>query len=718
MFGRFLPPRLRRPLGFAVLFAPLALATGAVPAGCKGGAGPGSPPVRDDAPVKQGHAATGTGPAPAGAQPTADQKTPADDETGANLNAASPEAGKVLVIDQGREAWLDAAAASAAGYTIVNLGDDWTPTILAEYHDDEGKPLPNRYRRVFQGLANDQLDGDGEPLEPGDKNYLELYGIFPSFSVLRTRFLTDETKSCLDAEGKDAMEAVETISYVSPDDMRKDERRLARLRRELEEARKKAHVKTLEELIAKEPAQEPKLKLIEKRAAEKLAMVEVEKRLECEGLLGRKKGHKHTKGVYDDAMRLAVRNFQQKNMIYEANYLRRKTMDALARATLDNDQDALLRALRERVTDAAGVVEDGSTEGKNGPPQFTNAAGAREPLRNLVDEYAKAAASSLGLDTAPGALAFFKRHSAAELQHLHAGVKLAARPEYYGPNMDLSIVVDRGDVWYDPPFDENDHWHQQVRKKYPSLTLMLRYRDKQFPLARWRTTVGSWRSEQASNGYEYYRYKGSDVGPRVIRHVVSGPVWIAPPSTPIRTLVKGKLINGSWESVVNYDELGPGYLSAYGVVAGYFVVPGRDGRPDFDNGIRAHGSSDYLSIYSANGFSHGCHRLPNHLAIRMYDFLLKHRKMHVDGDSSMGFARQFLWKESAYEIRLPSRGYVFSLEPPLPVNVLEGEIKGNAQKPILGYVPKPGVKYPPGPPPPVPNSPEARGGGAAVEEDP
>jgi len=51
------------------------------------------------------------------------------------------------------------------------------------------------------------------------------------------------------------------------------------------------------------------------------------------------------------------------------------------------------------------------------------------------------------------------------------------------------------------------------------------------------------------------------------------------------------------------------------------------------------------------------------------------------------------------------------------VNVLEGEIKGTAQKPILGYVPKPGEKYP-GPPPPVPNSPEARNAGGPVEESP
>ena len=48
--------------------------------------------------------------------------------------------------------------------------------------------LPNRYRRVLIGLSNDQLDNDGEPLAPGEKNYLELYGAFPSLSVLRARF--------------------------------------------------------------------------------------------------------------------------------------------------------------------------------------------------------------------------------------------------------------------------------------------------------------------------------------------------------------------------------------------------------------------------------------------------------------------------------------------------------------------------------------------------
>jgi hypothetical protein len=275
--------------------------------------------------------------------------------------------------------------------------------------------------------------------------------------------------------------------------------------------------------------------------------------------------------------------------------------------------------------------------------------------------------------------------------------------------MDLSIVVDRGDVWYDLPFDSQGNFAPRGRKRYPSLTLYTTYNGQRIQLARWRTTIGGWRAEQASDGYEYFRYKMSDVGPRVIRQVVSGPVWIPPTSTPVRSLVKGKTVNGSSMKLVNYDELGPGYLSAYGLVAGYFVVPGQNGRPDWDNGVRAHGSSDYLSIYSANGFSHGCHRLPNHIAIRLYSFILNHRNKQVAGDQPLAFTRQFLQGEKVYEIRLPSRGYAYYLDPPLPVNVLEGEIRGPQKRPIIGYIPKPNEEYPPGPPPPAPDSPEAKG---------
>jgi hypothetical protein len=624
---------------------------------------------------------------------------------------------RVLVMVDGpdgekRESWITAQAAQAAGYTLLDLSDDWTPYIFAEQRDAAGRHMPNRYRRVFIGLANDQLDGDGEPLEPGEKNYLELYGISPSLSVLRERFLKSETESCLNPEGQGALEAIETVSYTSPVQMKRDAARDARTAKELETARRKAKVETLAELAEKEPKLAPKVKLLERRAAEQTAMAEVEKRLACEGLLklaapspaapgARSKKpdpNQHVNGVYDEAMRLAVRSFQQKHKIYEANYLRKKTMDALARPTLANDHDALERVLRERVMAAAGVLEDGSADGKNGPPQYLSSSGEKKTVPNLSDEYTQAVMTQLGFSSPEASLAFFKRHSPKDFSRLLAGIKLPPRPEYYSSHMDLSIVIDRGDVWYDPPFDDKDKWHAQPRSRYPTLTVFLDYRGERVPLARWRTTIGGWRSEQASDGYEYYKYKGSDVGPRVLRQVIAGPVWIAPESTPIRSLVKSKKVEGAWQSVVNYDELGPGYLSAYGVVAGYFVIPGENGAPDADRGIRAHGSSNYLSIYNADGYSHGCHRLPNHIAIRLYDFLLQHRNMKVNGDAPMSFWRQFLAADHVYEMRIPSRGYVFELDPPLPVNVLKGNIRGEVKEPIEGYVPKPGVRYP-GPPP-------------------
>lgn len=644
----------------------------------------------------------------AAVQPAALQAT-----TAAPIPTAVPHPDQVLLIHDGQETWNDGAALAKSGYTIVDLGDDWTPFIFAEQHGEKGEDLPNRYRRVFLGLANDTLDEDGEPLPVGEKNYLELYGIPPSLGVLRARFLADEKQPCHDNADLKAMEAVETVSYVAPDAVKADELKLARLKREVEDAQKKLGVSSLSELATKDPKQEPKIKLIQRRSLEKAAMTEVEKRLACEGLL--KPSQHHTVGVYDEAMKSAVRHFQQKHMIYESNYLRQKTMDYLARPLLTNDHDGFLRVLRERVVAAAGVVEDGSVDGAKGAPTYKSATGAQLPVRNLAEELTKAAAEQLGVNTPEGALAFLKRHSAEEFRHLRAAVKLPALPEYYGPHMDLSIVIDRGEVWYDLPWDAAGVRHAQPRRRYPSFHLYVTYNQQRIPLARWRTTIGGWRAEQAGDGYEYFRYKGSDVGARVIRNVVAGPVWIAPESTPTRSLVKAKTVNGAWSRVVNYDELGPGYLSAYGLVAGYLVSPGKDGRPDWDNGIRIHGSSEYLSMYSADGYSHGCHRLPNHLALRLYAFILHHRTMTVLGDQYANIARQFLIKDDVFEIRIPSRGYSYQLEPPLPVTVLEGDIRGNLRQPVTTYVPKPGIKYPSALPA-LPNSAEARTGRSAGDD--
>jgi hypothetical protein len=602
---------------------------------------------------------------------------------------------RALLVVNGAERWVDAEAIEAVGYTLLDLRDTWTPSIFAEETGPDGTPMANRYRRVLIGLSNDQLDNDGQPLPAGQKNYLELYGAFPSFSVLRARAMQSNEHPCHDQESATTLEAVETVSYIAPKDMRRDEQKLARFAKEVESARKAGKFATMQDLATAKPDYAARVSLIEKRPKEKAALAAVEKRLECEGLLS--PAGKHQRGIYDEPMRLAVRTFQQKHMIYESNYLRRKTVDALARPLLDNDYDSVARAIRERVVAAAKIIEDGTS-------------GTEEkPGLDLVSEYTSLALEQLGLKDSQTMLQFFERHPAEDFQTLRAAVKLPARPEYYSDHMDLSIVVDRGDIWYDLPFNSQNQFAPRARKRYPYLTLYTTHNGKKIALARWRTTIGGWRAEQASDGYEYFRYKNSDVGPRVIRQIVSGPVWIAPTSTPIRGLVKHRMVNGRGAKTVNYDELGPGFLSAYGLVAGYFVVPGENGRPDFDNGVRAHGSSDYLSIYSSMGFSHGCHRLPNHVAIRMYSFILNHRHKQVAGDQPVNFQRQFLQNERVYEIRIPSRGFAYYLDPPLPVMVLEGNIRGPQKKPILGYVPKPDTEYP-GPPPSLSNSTDDKAG--------
>jgi hypothetical protein len=277
--------------------------------------------------------------------------------------------------------------------------------------------------------------------------------------------------------------------------------------------------------------------------------------------------------------------------------------------------------------------------------------------------------------------------------------------------MAFEAEIDRGDIWYDFPFDAAGGRIPQPRERFPTFTLYVRWRGERVPLVRWRTTIGGWRSELASDGQEYLRYKGSDVGPRVWKQIVAAPVWIPPLSSPLGGMVKEKRVNGAFVKVTNYDETGPGYLSAYGLAAAIHLQTrkGENGMTAFDNGIRTHGSFDYMSLRGR--FSHGCHRLYNLSAMRLFSFVLGHHRARVVGPVAAGFRRAFWSRGEVFEMRLPSRGFYRELDPPIPVEVLEGRIKGTLQKPIAGYVPKPGVTYAARRPPAASQAPEDRAGG-------
>ena len=135
--------------------------------------------------------------------------------------------------------------------------------------------------------------------------------------------------------------------------------------------------------------------------------------------------------------------------------------------------------------------------------------------------------------------------------------------------------------------------------------------------------------------------------------------------------------------------MGPGYQSAYGLVMGIHIDPKRGG---FDNQIRTHGSVDYTSI--ARRFSHGCHRLVNNRAVRLFDFVLRHRPFRRDRRRAAQ-PQEAASRSTARRTTTSSRraATTTSCATRSPVNVLEGRVMGEVKKPITAYVRKPGVDY-------------------------
>jgi hypothetical protein len=172
--------------------------------------------------------------------------------------------------------------------------------------------------------------------------------------------------------------------------------------------------------------------------------------------------------------------------------------------------------------------------------------------------------------------------------------------------MELAAEIDRGDVWYDET--------PRVAWKRPALVLYALDGKARIPLIRWPSTIGGW-SDVNIGGAIVKRWKESDVGPRVWRELYAAPTWFPPAATPDLELVRW-LGPGKWE--LKKSIMGPGPMAAFGMMLllHEHAVRGGDGATSYvDNGIGTHGSAVVTSLL--NGTSHGCHRLYNHLAVRM-----------------------------------------------------------------------------------------------------
>jgi len=552
-----------------------------------------------------------------------------------------------------------------------------------------------------------------------DRNYLEAYGIPPTLSVLLARFEEDRGNHCyaeVDLPGLAAFDGM--VTYQSREQSKREysealsdaawvEKILAGDKSAADATTGKVQLAPngdrgksddgrdalLARIAREDRKQAARIERYRKGQARLRAVRAVQARLICEGLLSPR--NKYVHGLFDLATNQSLAAWERKNDIFGWGFLGGETLAALQRPQMDLHFDTFRRILMERIADAAGIVEDGSAAGGKNPATYKDAAGKEHPVPNLIGDYADALMAELKVRTPDDVATFLRRVGREGLARLHVAYRPGPLPPYYGPHMgphmELSVEIDRGDVWYDFPFDDSGKPIAQPRVNFPTLTVFVSWQKQKIPLVRWRTTIGSWRSETQKNGKVYFKYKNSDVGPRIWQEIVASPVWIPPDSTPAKDLLTRKTLDRDVGpvTVVNTDVMGPGFQSAYGLVLA--IHHRKSGSNLFDNQIRTHGSDDYTSI--ARRFSHGCHRLVNSRAVRMFDFILRRRPFERVGNQPLNLRKRFTYEDKQYEYLLDTRGYYYELKQPIPVLVTEGRIMGKTKRPVEAYVPKPGVDY-------------------------
>jgi hypothetical protein len=258
-------------------------------------------------------------------------------------------------------------------------------------------------------------------------------------------------------------------------------------------------------------------------------------------------------------------------------------------------------------------------------------------------------------------------------------IKLPPLPAYHGPKMELRAEIDRGQVVLErPQFDKDGHkkWKPPVSDR-PTITLYAKAGDHEVALMRWPTTIGGWKSFEKSDGSMALKYKESVTGDALWREILVGPTWHPFAGLPTRRLLVKR--GDTWEPKT--EIIGPGYRAAYGLVAivhHQIMSRNANGEPELqDLRIRTHGTPGYRAV--KRGESNGCHRLHNYAALRLAAFLVKHREHVRDGLVPEDYVRNLEYKGQKVALQSESKGYRFKLTPPVPVSVLDGDVKGDAK---------------------------------------
>jgi hypothetical protein len=584
--------------------------------------------------------------------------------------AGAPCADPIVRIESGVERGV--VCAVKAPLTVVDLADAWTPSLFAP---PPNAPTPS-FRATYLALAAER-DDKGQPL-PATDALGELYGVLPSLAIVRARLADTARHAChAKIDGATIKTLERPFGQEHQGYIKASEQTRKFLAAQLERARVELKLASIAKL-ANDPKLKPMYDSWKKLDDQHTGLVAAQRHLVCEGFLDAQ----FADGDFTWRHGAAIELYQRRNFLMPNERLDLETREAMLTDSRELDFRFALRVLREHVVDATGLIEDGTAG--DGPksifgrwldPEPMRGARHEKPLRDgapdLVSVATEAAARQLGWTGPAETLAFLARHPGG----VRVAIALPPVPSYHTRHMELSAEIDRGDIWYDdvptPRFVEHR----------PNLTVYVRDGNTKRPLVRWPTTIGGWADVSIGNGV-VQKWKESDVGPRVWRDLFVSPTWLPPPATPDRDLITD--YKGRWN--LKTSLMGPGPRAAYGMVLleHLQVIEQNGSKKYLDNGIGTHGSASVTSI--VNGTSHGCHRLYNQLAVRLADFLLRHRD-HVAKGQQPEYFRRTVRLMGTFTAKIDTRGYLYELTPPIPVNVTTGNIKSVRQIPPAAAAP-------------------------------
>ncbi len=567
----------------------------------------------------------------------------------------------------------------ARGLTVIELGDMWVPYALAGAAISAGQ-APPAYHDTFVELAAEKFVPGSVTAEDGA---LEFFGVPPNFHVVLARMDDEQRHRCHDGVVDDSLTSVtRTLHRANRDRLASERKRVARDRGLVQAALRRRRLPSTDALAAASPAHAKLLAGIAAAEQQATALTAVQDHLACEGLLPAGVA----RGQFDVMTGQALRAYQLRHWIVGHGELDGETIAALREDSRELEFRLALRVLRQRVADAAGIIEDGSARaewgtvlGRHLDGPALRYQGSHPPLVNgapdRISAATEAAAKALGWRDYQAVRGWLREHLDVA-NGLRFAVALPPAPAYHREGMTLRAEIDRGEVSYDVPRQRGASRAGPKAERRPVLIVYAKYGDTETALVRWPTTIGGWQDEKLANGAVVRRYKPSDTGPRLWRDLVVAPVWYPPRGTPDSELVRPR--NGKWE--LKEDLFGPGYRSAYGLamLIHHLVVP-KDGSL-YDRAIRTHGSAHYQSI--TRGDSHGCHRIYNHHILGLSSFLLRHHTYTVKGPLAEPYGRKLRHNRERFVARRTERGFYYELTPPVPVEVLEGVIVGKRKTPV------------------------------------